>query len=65
MEIQLTPREQTLLIRMLETALADARVEAHRTHYSPEYRAEVLKEEDMIRGLLTKLGKAPEAMKGK
>lgn len=63
MEINLLPAEQDLLIRLLETALTESRVEAHRTHYSPEYREQVLKEEKMVRGLLTRLGKATVAMK--
>ena len=51
----LTANEQTTLVRVLEAALGEARVEARRTHFSPEFREQVLAEERVLTGLLTKL----------
>ena len=55
----LNEQERAELTRMLEQALGDTRVEVHRTHFSPEYRATVQQEEGVIRGLLDKLRKSP------
>jgi hypothetical protein len=57
--LTLTEKERTLLVGLLETALADTRVEARRTHYSPEFRAQVLQEEGTLRALLSKLQRPP------
>ncbi len=54
----LSADERSLLVRLLETALGDTRVELHHTHYSPEFREQVKREEGVIRSLLEKL-KAP------
>ncbi len=51
----LTANEQTTLVRVLEAALGEARVEARRTHFSPEFREQVLAEERVLAGLLEKL----------
>ncbi len=56
-QVTLTAEEKKLLVRVMETTLAETRVEAHHTHFSPEFRAEILKEEKTIRGLLDKLRK--------
>ena len=45
--------ERAELIRLLETALGENRVEVHRTH-TPEYRERVLGEQSLLRGLLDK-----------
>jgi len=55
----LNEQERGELARLLEQALGETRVEVHRTHYSPDYRATVQKEEGVIRGLLDKLRKTP------
>lgn len=51
-DISLTPDELALLLRMLETALGETRVELHRTHFSPEFREQVKDEVELLRGLL-------------
>ncbi|MBM4084608.1 MAG: hypothetical protein FJ272_07440 [Planctomycetes bacterium] len=54
----LQPEEQALLIRILEASLGEARAEVRRTHYSPDFRELVKREESLIRGLLEKVRKA-------
>jgi hypothetical protein len=54
----LNEREKQYLEGMLKSALGETRVEAHRTHYSPEYRQQVLGEEELVRQLLAKVQKA-------
>jgi hypothetical protein len=51
-------REKQYLEAKLKSALGETRVEAHRTHYSPEYRQQVLGEEELVRQLLAKVQKA-------
>ncbi len=55
LETAFTEAEKSLLIRLLETSLGETRTEAHRTHFSPEYRQQVLDEEKQIREILEKL----------
>jgi Ala-tRNA(Pro) deacylase len=54
--LRLTEEEREVLRQLLDSALAESRVEAHRTHFSPWYREQVLDEESCIAGLLKKLG---------
>ncbi len=56
-EITLTfsAAEITLLLRLVGTALADTRVEVHRTHLTPEFRDGLKEEENVLRALLAKL----------
>ncbi len=56
-QVTLATDEKRFLVRVLETTLGETRVEAHHTHFSPEFREELLKEEKLIRGLLEKLRK--------
>ena len=49
----ISEEERAELIRLLETALGENRVEIHRTH-TPEYRERVLGEQSLLRGLLDK-----------
>lgn len=53
--LTLTTNEQATLVRVVEAALGESRVEARRTHYSPEFRDKVLAEESLLAGLLKKL----------
>jgi hypothetical protein len=53
--LRLTEDEREVLRRLLDNALAESRVEAHRTYFSPWYREEVLEEESCITELLRKL----------
>ena len=53
--LRLTEEEHEVLRRLLDSALAESRVEVHRTHFSPGYREQVLEEEGCIAGLLKKL----------
>jgi hypothetical protein len=55
MSLTLTPEERNLLLRLVRAALGDTRVELHRTHFSPEFRAQVQQEEALLRSVLTKL----------
>ena len=57
-QLDLTPQESEYLIRVLETALKNHRVEEHRTR-SPNYREQILEEERLLTQILSKLGKAP------
>jgi hypothetical protein len=54
--LMLTAEEQKLLVGVLRAALGDTRVELHHTHFSPEFRSEVQREDKLLRGLLAKLG---------
>ena len=54
--LRLTDEEREMLRRLLDSAMAESRVEAHRTHFSPWFREQVLDEEICIVGLLRKLG---------
>lgn len=52
--LRLSASEQATLVRVLEAALGESRIEVRRTHFSPEYRQEVLAEERLLEGLLKK-----------
>jgi len=56
-EVQLTlsPEEREYLVDLLETVLKDTQIEEHRTR-TPSYRQLVLRQEDLIVKLLSKLG---------
>jgi hypothetical protein len=56
--LSLNPDEFALLLRLLETALGETRVELHRTHFSPAFRQEVKDESELLRGLLERLRSA-------
>jgi hypothetical protein len=49
----ISEEERAELIRLLEYAVGENRVEIHRTH-TPEYRERVLGEQSLLRGLLDK-----------
>lgn len=53
--LTLSPEEHNLMIRLVENALGETRVEVHRTHYSPEFRDELKHEEQLLRNLLAKM----------
>jgi hypothetical protein len=53
--ITLTPNERDLVVRLLDRELGDTRSEFRRTHYSPEFRDDVEREEKLLRELLVKL----------
>jgi hypothetical protein len=57
MQITLTSEEKDYLVRTLQNAMGETRVEVHRTH-SPEFRERVLEEEKLVRTLLAKLEKS-------
>ncbi len=52
--LALTEEERTELLRLLRQDLGETRVEAHHTH-TPGYREGVLKEEQLLRGLIEKI----------
>jgi len=52
--VTLSDKERDTLLSMLRQALGETRVEVHRTH-TPDYRAMVLDQEALIRGLIAKL----------
>jgi hypothetical protein len=54
--LMISDTERTELARLLKQSLGETRVEAHRTH-TPGYREEVLKQEELLRGLLDKVQK--------
>jgi hypothetical protein len=53
--LKLIPDEAAVLLRLVNSAFRDTRVEVRRTHHSPAFRENVKKEEDVLRGLLQKL----------
>ncbi len=53
--LSLTANEHVTLVRVVEVALGESRIEARRTHFSPEFREQVLAEESLLAGLLKKL----------
>ncbi len=53
--LTLTSNERDLIVRLLDRELGDTRSELHRTHYSPEFREDVQREEKLLRELLDKL----------
>ena len=53
--IVLTQQERDYLAGVLKTRLGDVRVEVHHTH-APDYRDQVQREEELVRGLLAKFG---------
>ena len=54
-QLSLNEREKQYLEGLLKSALSETRVEAHRTHYSPDFRQQVLGEEELVRQLLAKV----------
>lgn len=60
--VVLTQEEKEYLQRVLQTAIGETRVEAHRTHYSPDFRDRVLAEEVLLRGMISKLEAAATAV---
>jgi len=59
LQITLTAEEREGLVRLLETALKDTRIESHRTR-TPTFREHLLHQENVIMSLLTKLGQPPK-----
>lgn len=59
LQLTLTAEERDYLVNLLETALKDLRVEEHRTR-TLTYREHVLRQENYILSLLSKLGKSAE-----
>jgi hypothetical protein len=58
LQLTLTAEEHEFLAGLLETMLKEKRVEEHRTR-TLSYRQYVVHEEDLIRALLSKLGRPP------
>jgi hypothetical protein len=58
LQLTLTSEERECLVRLLETALRDTRIEEHRTR-TPSYREHVLHQEDLLVALLGKLRQPP------
>jgi hypothetical protein len=57
LQVTLTAEERKYLANLLVTVQKEKRVEEHRTR-TPTYRQYVLEEEQLIAGLLSKLGQA-------
>ena len=58
LQLTLTAEEREYLLGLLESTLKNTRVEEHRTR-TPSYREHVIHREDLIVGLLGKLGQQP------
>jgi hypothetical protein len=58
-QLTLSANEREYLVEVLQTTLKNHRVEEHRTR-APSYREKILKEEDLLAQLLTKLGQVPK-----
>ena len=54
LQLTLTAEEREYLVNLLETVLKDTRVEEHRTR-TPSYREFVLRQEELINQVLSKL----------
>jgi hypothetical protein len=46
--------EKSEILKLVEAALGDLRVEIHRTH-TPDYRSELLKREELLKKLIEKI----------
>jgi hypothetical protein len=57
-QLTLTDEERAFLTGLLELTLKDTRIEEHRTR-TPSYREHILHREEVIAGLLRKLGRPP------
>ena len=57
-QIALTEEERSWLAGLLKQVLKEQRVEEHRTR-TPSYREHILHRENLIAGLLSKLGRPP------
>jgi hypothetical protein len=57
-QLVLTSEERDYLVRLLQSALKETRVEVHRTH-TPGFREAVLGEESLVRNLLAKVQARP------
>jgi len=55
LQLTLTAQEHEYLVGLLEARLKDTRIEEHRIR-TPSYREHVVHQEDLIVGLLKKLG---------
>ena len=53
--LMLSEKERELIQGLLDTELGEVRTEVHRTHYSPEFRADLQAREALVRQLLDKL----------
>jgi hypothetical protein len=47
--------EKDELLQLLDAALGDLRVEIHHTHHTPDFRDQLLRREELLRGLIAKL----------
>jgi len=54
MTVTLDEEERAELLHLIEQTLVDTRVEVHRTH-TPDYRAQVIHREELLRRLVQKL----------
>lgn len=54
-QLSLTSEEHECLVELLERSLKDARIEEHRTR-TPSYREYVLRQENLLTAVLSKLG---------
>jgi len=55
LQLTLTTPERECLVSLMEKTLKEMRVEEHRTR-APTYREHVVQQEELIAGLLRKLG---------
>jgi hypothetical protein len=55
-QLSLAAGEREYLVSLLQTALKETRIEEHRTR-TPSYREYVVQNEDLLEGLLNKLGR--------
>jgi hypothetical protein len=58
LQLTVTAEERRCLVGLLERILKETLVEEHRTR-TPTYRENVLKQEQLMQGLLNKLGQSP------
>jgi len=58
LQLTLSAEERECLVGLLETTLKNTRVEEHRTR-TPSYREFVVHNEELIKAVLSKLGKTP------
>jgi hypothetical protein len=59
-QVVFSPSERDLLVRMLNEALGEKRVEVRRTHFSMDFRNQLQAEEALIRELFGKLSQTAE-----
>lgn len=58
-QLSLSPAERDFLVELLEHSLSEGRVEVRRAEFSTDFRHELQQQQELVRGLLDKITRAP------